>query len=243
MIENMNEIKYPVIVEVADDEGNFCIYKSPTSVANLVSSNETYVEDVPIQEGDTICTKEFLQGKYVRVKYPTDILFLMKLGVNGGYSAHHNLLNSVDLIAKIPEGVPVYIVFNEKGEMLLELTPDKKYYLEVEIPFPESIYQKEGFVSEEFLSQANRPTTEALSEDFPPSEGDSLAESLHSLSERYTLFYSFHPSEVDSSDKSAASRSYFLVDYKEVSYKVDSVAKVGDLEKMIMIERGLCYEE
>tara|TARA_R100000541_G_C1897352_1_gene84048 strand:+ start:76444 stop:77184 length:741 start_codon:yes stop_codon:yes gene_type:complete len=246
MIENINEIKYPVIVEVADDGGNFCIYESPTSVANLTISNKAYVEDEPIQKDDTICTKEFLQGKYVRVKCPTDILFLMKLGVNGGYSAHHNLLNSVDLISKTPEGVPVYIVFNEKGEMLLELTPNKMYYSEVGVPFPESIYQKEGFVSEEFLSQANRPTTEALSEEveqeISTNGGGSLAERLHSLSERYTLFYSFHPKD-DSPAEGGSSKSYFLVDYKEVSYKVDSVVKVGDLEKMIMIERGLCYEE
>lgn len=236
MIENINEIKYPVIVEVGDDEGNFCIYESPSSVANLISDNKTYVKDVPIQEEDTICTKEFLQGKYVRVNWYADILFLMKLGVNGGYSAHHNLLNPVDLIAKIPKGVPVYILFNQKGEMLLELTPDKKYYLEEVIPFPESIYQKEGFVSEEY------PTTEAPSEgveqDFSSSEGDSLAERLHTLSERYTLFYSFHPSGEDTLHE----KGYFLVDYKDVSYKVDSVAKVGDLEKMIMIEKGLCYE-
>lgn len=237
MIENINEIKYPVIIEVADEEGNFCIYESPTSVASLIRSDKSYVEDEPIQKGDTICTKEFLRGKYIRVRCPEDVTFLMKVGINGGYSAHHNFLNSVDLIAKIPEGVPAYMVFNEKDEMLLELTPNKQYYSEEVIPFPDSIYQKEGFVSEEFLSQAIRPTTEALSQEFSSPEGDSLAESLHTLSERYTLFYSFHPNKED------FSKSYLLVDYKDVSYKIDSVAKVGDLEKMIMIERGLCYEE
>ena len=78
MIENINEIKYPVIVEVADDEGNFCIYESPTSVANLVSEAGFYVEDEPIQEDDTICTKEFLQGKYIRAKCLEEMEYIRK---------------------------------------------------------------------------------------------------------------------------------------------------------------------
>lgn len=229
MIENINEIKYPVIIEVADDEGNFCIYESPTSVANLISDANFYIEDEPIQEGDTICTKEFLRGKYVRVKCVGEFNFLKELSLNGGYT-----FNCIyDLISK-----DTYLTFYDG--FVVNHSEKPVIGKELSLPFPDSIYQKEGFVSGEFLSKTNRPTTEALSQeveqDFSTNEGDCLAESLHTLSERYTLFYSFHPSEEDSP------KSYFLVDYKEVSYKVDSIAKVGDLEKMIMIERGLCYE-
>ena len=94
-------------------------------------------------------------------------------------------------------------------------------YEELILPFPEEIYQESASVKEE------QPTTEALSQEFSSSEGDSLAESLHTLSERYTLFYSFHPVGKETFHE----KSYFLVDYKDVSYKVDSVSKVGDLEK------------
>lgn len=236
MIENINEIKYPVIVEVGDDEGNFCIYESPSSVANLIASNKTYVEDAPISNFDTICTKEFLQGKYVRVKWYTDILFLMKLGVNGGYSAQHNLLNSVVLISKIPKGVPVYILFNEKGEMLLELTPDKKYYLEEVIPFPDSIYEEQGFVSEEFLSQANRPTTEALlagvEQDFSHPEGDCIANRVHLVCVELQLMYSYLPVTEE-----------FIVDYSDMTFKLKTFDDIGKLRHMVTLIEELSYEE
>lgn len=222
MIENINEIKYPVIVEVADEGGNFCIYESPTSVANLTSSNKAYVEDEPIQEDDTICTKEFLRGKYVRVKCLEEFNFVRELSLNGGYS----FKCIYDLISKV-----IYLKFYNG---FVGNHPTKPVVgKELILPFPESIYQKSTFVKEE------QPTTEPLSQDLPSSEGDSLAGRLHFLSERYTLFYSFHPVGEDTLHE----KGYFLVDYKDVSYKVDSVAKVGDLEKMIMIERGLCYEE
>lgn len=213
MIENINEIKYPVIVEVADDEGNFCIYESPTSVANLTLSNKSYVEDEPIQEDDTICTKEFLQGKYVRVKCVEEFNFLTELALNGGFG----FKCIYDLISKT-----TYLTFYDG--FVVNHSEKPVIGKELFLPFPESIYQKES-------------PPEALSQDFSHLEGDSLAESLHTLSERYTLFYSFHPSELD-----PFNIGYFLVDYKDVSYKIDSVAKVSNLEKMIMIERGLCYE-
>ncbi len=227
MIENINEIKYPVIVEVADDEGNFYLYDSPLSVYYFEGGGSMFTEHLPIQEGDTICTKEFLRGKYVRVKCLEEMDYIRKLCGNAGMS--EMLLTGDD-----------FVVFNTTNAYSFYEDVEQDWlqdYEELIIPFPESIYQKGTSV------EAEQPTTETLSQDFSHLEGDSLAESLHNLSERYTLFYSFHPVGEDSSDKSAASRSYFLVDYKEVSYKVDSVAKVGDLEKMIMIERGLCYEE
>lgn len=221
MIENINEIKYPIIVEVADDEGNFCIYESPTSVANLVSEAGFYVEDEPIQEEDAICTKEFLLGKYIRVKCLEEFNFVKKLALNGGY-----IFNCIyDLISNNR-----YLAFYNNHIVSHSGIPSLKE--ELILPFPESIYHKNTPAEEE------QPTTEPLSQEFSSPEGDSLAESLHTLSERYTLFYSFHPAGEETLHK----KSYFLVDYKDVSYKIDSVAKVGDLEKMIMIERGLCYE-
>ncbi len=235
MIDNINEIKYPVIVKSSEGECTY-LYKSPTSAYYFVEGGiDSYLRCEPIQEEDTICTKEFLQGRYVRVKCPEEMDYIRKLCGNSGMS--EGIPTGKDFVCFLSQ---CYSFYRDVDQDWLD---DME---ELILPFPESIYQKEGFVSEEFLSQANKPTTEALlkgvEQDFSSSEGDSLADSLHSLSERYTLFYSFHPSEEDSSDKGVAPRSYFLVDYKEASYKVDSVAKVGDLEKMIMIERGLCYD-
>ncbi len=225
MIENVNEIKYPVIIKAWG--ASYYLYESCKSAHKLDSEGSLYKESLPINKHDTIRTKEFLQGKYVRVKCPEEMDYIRKLCGNAGMS--EMLLTGDD-----------FVVFNTTNAYSFYEDVEQDWlqdYEELILPFPESIYQKESSEKEEYLA------TEPLSQDFSHLEGDSLAESLHSLSERYTLFYSYYPSEVDSSDKSAASRSYFLVDYKEVSYKVDSVAKVGDLEKMIMIERGLCYEE
>lgn len=223
MIENINEIKYPVIIKAW--EASHYLYESCKSAHKLDSEGSLYKESLPINKQDRICTKEFLQGKYVRVKCAEEFSFVKELALNGGFSfkcVYEN--NNVGCHLTFYKG----FVGNHNFSPIIgkELT----------LPFPESIYQKSTSVEAEIL------TTEALQEgveqEISTNEGDSLAESLHSLSERYMLFYSFYPSEEDSSSK-----SYFLVDYKEVNYKVDSVAKVGDLEKMIMIERGLCYEE
>ena len=227
MIDNTNEIKYPVIVKSSEGECTY-LYESPTSAYYFVKGSiDRYLRCEPIQEDDTICTKEFLQGKYVRVKCPEEMEYIRKLC--GDVNMSEMMLTGKDFVCFLSDSYSFYKDVDQ--EWLDEME-------ELILPFPESIYQKEGFVSEEFLSQTNRPTTEDLSQEISSSEGDCLAERLHALAERYTLFYSFHPSGEDTLHEN----NYFLVDYKDVSYKVDSVAKVGDLEKMIMIERGLCYE-
>lgn len=232
MIENTYEIKYPVIVKDSTDD-NFIIYRSLTRGYSF--SYNIHIDE-PISKRDTICTKEFLQGKYVRVKCVEEFNFLKELSLNGGYT-----FNCIyDLISKT-----TYLTFYDG--FVVNHSEKSVIGKELLLPFPDSIYQKEDFVSKGFLSQTNRPTTGPLSEEveqeISTNEGYSIAESLHSLADRYTLFYSFHPKDDSSAGEATLhDKIYFLVDYKDVSYKVDSVAKVGDLEKMIMIEKGLCYE-
>ena len=63
-------------------------------------------------------------------------------------------------------------------------------------------------------------------------EHNPLATELHKLSDSYTLFYSYYPDD-----------KFFLVDYKELSYKVSSVEDVLKLKQMISIDEELTYVE
>lgn len=69
-------------------------------------------------------------------------------------------------------------------------------------------------------------------DDSPIVEHNPLATALHKLSNSYTLFYSYYPDE-----------KFFLVDYKELSYKVTSTEDVAKLEQMIIIDEELTYVE
>ena len=69
-------------------------------------------------------------------------------------------------------------------------------------------------------------------EELPIVRAQSLATTLHNLSDSYTLFYTYHPDD-----------KFFLVDYKEHSYKVASVEDVLKLEQMIITAEELTYVE
>lgn len=71
-----------------------------------------------------------------------------------------------------------------------------------------------------------------VEDDLPVVEHNPLATALHKLSDSYTLFYSYYPDE-----------KFFLVDYKELTYKVTSTEDVDKLEQMIIIDGELTYVE
>lgn len=69
-------------------------------------------------------------------------------------------------------------------------------------------------------------------DDLPIVEHNPLATALHKLSDSYTLFYSYYPED-----------KFFLVDYKELTYKVTSTEDVAKLGQMIIIDEELTYVE
>ena len=71
-----------------------------------------------------------------------------------------------------------------------------------------------------------------VEDELPIVEHNPLATALHNLSDSYTLFYSYYPDE-----------KFFLVDYKELTYKVASVEDVLKLEQFIIISEELIYVE
>lgn len=70
--------------------------------------------------------------------------------------------------------------------------------------------------------------SEALPEDLPIVEYNELNSKVHSLSERYKLYYSYCPSE-----------NNYLVDYKELCYKITSLGDLEKLEQMVAISEEL----
>lgn len=97
-------------------------------------------------------------------------------------------------------------------------------------------------VGENHLFKLKEPSTQSdnpvettvinVEEELPVVGYNPLATALHKLSDSYTLFYSYYPDE-----------KFFLVDYKELTYKVGSVEDAAKLEKMIIIGEELFYVE
>ena len=75
---------------------------------------------------------------------------------------------------------------------------------------------------------SSNEASEALSEELPIVEYNELNIKVHSLSERYKLDYSYYSSAKD-----------YLVDYKELCYKITSVEELEKFEKMITISEEL----
>lgn len=75
---------------------------------------------------------------------------------------------------------------------------------------------------------SSNEASEALSEELLIVEYNELNSKVHSLSERYKLDYSYYSSDKD-----------YLVDYKELCYKITSVEDLEKFEKMITISEEL----
>lgn len=109
------------------------------------------------------------------------------------------------------------------------------YHNECIVVIDSSTNEHRLFKLKEPSTQSDNPvetpviTTE---DDLPIVEHNHIATALHKLSDSYTLFYSYYPDE-----------KFFLVDYKELSYKVTSTEDVAKLEQMIIIDEELIYVE
>ena len=225
MIENINEIKYPVIVK-----GDCTyLYENPSSAAILEHPLLGYRPVKPITENDIVCTRDFLKDKVVKVKCLEEKNYLRSLC---------SLVGMREVVLTNGD----FAVFTQDYYSFTDAIPNNPNFnpnfLEITLPFPDSIYKKdvslenETSTNESTLSQ--EPLVQGDLEDEKLEEGDYIPKQLHSVAERYGLSYSYHPKE--------GYTGYFLIDYKEITYKIDTFGKVVDFEKMIMIEKGLCYE-
>jgi hypothetical protein len=220
MIENINEIKYPVIVK-----GDCTyLYENPSSAAILEYPLLGYRSMKPITENDIVCTRDFLKDKVVKVKCLEERNYLRSLCSLVGM--REVVLTNGDFAVFTQD----YYSFTSE--------PNNPNFQEIALPFPDSIYKKDVSLEDETSTNESTPSQEPLVqgdlEGGTLEGGDCMPKQLHSLAERYGLSYSYHPK--------GGSTEYFLVDYKEITYKIDTFGKVVDFEKMIMIEKGLCYE-
>ena len=220
MIENIKEIKYPVIVK-----GDYTyLYENPSSAAVLEYPLLGYRPVKPITENDMVCTRDFLKDKVVKVKCLEERNYLRSLCSLVGM--REVVLTNGDFAVFTQD----YYSFTSE--------PTNPNFKEITFPFPDSIYKKDVPLEDETSTNEStlpqEPLVQGDLEGGTLEEGDCIPTQLHSVAERYGLSYSYHPKE--------GSIGYFLIDYKEITYKIDTFGKVVDFEKMIMIEKGLCYE-
>jgi|TARA_A100001518_G_C1227290_1_gene80716 hypothetical protein len=94
-----------------------------------------------------------------------------------------------------------------------------------------SLDEHRFFKLKEPSAQTETPSneaSEALSEELHVAEYNEISSKVHSISERYKLDYSYYHSTKD-----------YLVDYKDLCYKITSAEELEKFEKMIIISEEL----